>query len=86
MKRDHCHITGKYRGPAHWSCNVNLELSKKLFVIFHGFKGYDSHLFMKEIDNSDVKINVIPNGLEKYMALMINKNLVFLVKKLVKTL
>ena len=20
--RDHCHITGKYRGTAHWSCNV----------------------------------------------------------------
>ena len=19
--RDHCHITGKYRGAAHWSCN-----------------------------------------------------------------
>ena len=27
--RDHCHITGKYRGTAHWSCNVNLKLSKK---------------------------------------------------------
>ena len=22
--RDHCHITGKYRGAAHWSYNVNL--------------------------------------------------------------
>ena len=19
--RDHCHITGKFRGPAHWNCN-----------------------------------------------------------------
>ena len=27
--RDHYHITGKYRGAAHWSCNVNLKLSKK---------------------------------------------------------
>ena len=25
--RDHCHITEKYRGAAHWSCNVNLKLS-----------------------------------------------------------
>ena len=25
--RDHCHITRKYRGAAHWSCN--LKLSRK---------------------------------------------------------
>ena len=33
--RDHCHITGKYRGAAPWSCNINLKVSKKLVVIFH---------------------------------------------------
>ena len=22
--RDHCHINGKFRGAAHWSCNINL--------------------------------------------------------------
>ena len=25
-KVNHCHITRKYREPAHWSCNVNLKL------------------------------------------------------------
>ena len=24
--RDHCHITGKYRSSAHWSCNINLKI------------------------------------------------------------
>ena len=75
--RDHCHITGKYRGAAHWSCNINLKLTKKIPVIFHNLKGFDSHLIMKEVSKSDVKLSVRPNGLEKYMAFTINTNLVF---------
>ena len=27
--RAHCHISQKCRGSAHWSCNVNLQLTKK---------------------------------------------------------
>ena len=27
--RDYCHITGKFRCAAHWSCNINLQLTKK---------------------------------------------------------
>ena len=51
--RDHCHVTGKYRGSAHWSCNVNVKLTKKVPVIFHHLKSYDSHLIMQEIDKFD---------------------------------
>ena len=32
---------------------------------------------MQKTGKFDVKVNVIPNGLEKYMAFTINKNLVF---------
>ena len=28
--RDHCHVTWKYRGCAHWSCNINLKFTKKV--------------------------------------------------------
>ena len=76
--RDQYHVTGKYRGSAYWSCNINLKLSNKVPVIFHHLKGYDTHLIMQEIGRFDVKINVKPSGLEKYMAFTIGKNLVFI--------
>ena len=66
--RDHCHITGKFRGVAHWNCNISFQLTKKVPVIFRNLRGYDSHLIFNELDKFDVKISVIPNGLEKYMA------------------
>ena len=75
--RDHCHITRKYRSSSHWSCNINLKLTKKVPVIFHNLRGCNSHLIMQDIDKFNVKINVISNGLEKYMAFKINNNLVF---------
>ena len=74
--RDHCHVTGKFRGAAHWNCNINFQLTKK--VIFHNLRGYNSHLIFNEIDKSDAKISVKPIGLEKHMAFFLNKNLVFI--------
>ena len=76
--RDHCHITGKFRGAAHWDCNINFQWTKKVSVLFHNLRGYDSHLIFNELDEFDVKISVIPNGLEKCMAFFLNKNLVFI--------
>ena len=73
--RDHCHVTGKFRGAAHWSCNINLQLTKNVPVIFHNLRGYDSHLIFCELQNFDVKIDVIPNRLEKYMAFFFKQKL-----------
>ena len=47
-------------------------------MIFHNLKGYDSHLIFKKLSKFNVKISVIPSGLEKYMVFTINKNLVFI--------
>ena len=58
--------------------NINLKLAKKVTVTFHNLKSYDSHLVAKEISKFDVKENIIPNGLEKYMAFTINEKLDFI--------
>ena len=76
--KDHCHITGKYRGSCHWSYNNNLKTSKKLVVIFHNLKGYDSHLIFKKLNKFNCNVSVIPNGLEKYMSFNLRKNIIFI--------
>ena len=76
--RDHCHVTGKYRGAAHWSCNINLKINTKVPVIFHILKGYDSHLIFKDLSKFNCKISVITNGLENYMNFTLNRDIVFI--------
>ncbi|GFV91801.1 uncharacterized protein TNCV_2974731 [Trichonephila clavipes] len=66
--RDHCHLTGFYRGPAHNSCNLKFKVPTFLPFIFHNLSGYDSHLFIKELGNNDYDINVIPENTEKYIS------------------
>ena len=92
--RDHCHITGKYRGAAHQDCNLKLRINPeeiKIPVIFHNLRGYDSRFLMQEIgaivNNNTytkngkeikMKINAIPNNMEKYMAFMLGNHLTFI--------
>ena len=90
--RDHCHITGKYRGSAHRDCNINFSLTTKIPVIFHNLRGYDSHFIMQPIsqvvkDTTWVdedgllhkhEINAIAHNFENYMAFMLVHNLTFI--------
>ena len=69
--RDHCHITGKYRGSAHQECNLKLRLNPeeiKIPVIFHNLRGYDSHFIMQQIGEITEKHTYKNNkGEEKQM-------------------
>ena len=75
--RDHCHITGKFRGAAHCDCNINFQLTKKNPVI-HNLKGYYIHLIFSELHKFNLKVDVIPNGLEKYMAFFLGRDLILI--------
>ena len=69
--RDHCHVSGKYRGAAHDKCNLKLTLSSRIPVVFHNLKGYDSHHIMQKIGQFKTGINIIPNNMEKYTSFSI---------------
>ena len=64
----------------------------KIPVIFHNLRGYDSHFIIQQIgkiaknhaykdkkgEEKNLKINAISNNMEKYIAFMLGKHLVFL--------
>ena len=49
--RDHCHLTGKYGGPAHSKCNNNVTQKQSNFIPFvsHNFSNSDCHMFFKKL-------------------------------------
>jgi len=65
--RDHCHLSGKFRGAAHNDCNLNYKIPKFFPVITHNLSGYDCHLFIKQLARKG-KVNCIPQTEEKYMS------------------
>ena len=74
-KWDHCHLTltGKYRGPVHSICNINVTQKQSNFLpfIFHKFSNYDCHLFFKKLvdkKNDKLKFDKIPKTSEEYIS------------------
>ncbi|KYQ49256.1 hypothetical protein ALC60_11679 [Trachymyrmex zeteki] len=67
--RDHCHFTGRYRGPAHANCNLNYKDSFYIPVVFHNLSGYDAHFIIKEIATAyEGHVDVLPITKEKYIS------------------
>ncbi|XP_055306814.1 uncharacterized protein LOC129571069, partial [Sitodiplosis mosellana] len=67
--RDHCHFTGKFRGPAHVSCNLNYQESREIPIIMHNLSGYDAHLFIKQLATQmEGDVNIIPSNSEQYIS------------------
>ena len=66
--RDHCHLTGKFRGAAHEDCNLKYRVPKCFPIVFHNMSGYDSHLFIKTLAKKEGDISCIPNNEENYIS------------------
>ena len=76
--RDHDHVTGRYRGAAHQSCNLKLRTQYKIPIFIHNFRGYDSHLIVTSLGKFRIrKIDIIGQGMEKYLTLSFGDHLVF---------
>ena len=47
--RDHCHLTGKFRGAALCICNLRYKVPQEIPVKIHNGSKYDYHLTIKEL-------------------------------------
>ena len=70
--RDHCHLTGKYRGPAPSNCNkiVTQKQINFLPIVLHNFSNYDCHLFFKKLvdKKNDKKFKIVPKTNEEFIS------------------
>ena len=71
--RDHCHLTGEYRGIAHNECNLQVKQKDSNFITIglHNFSNYDCHMFFKTlVDRKKDKVDfkIIPKTDEKYIS------------------
>ena len=65
--RVRCHLSGKFRGAAREVCNLKCNVPTFFPVVFHNLCGYDSHLFIKRLWNSEGDIYCIQNNEENYI-------------------
>ena len=71
--RDHCHLTGKNRGPPHNTCKNNVTQKQSNFIpfVFHNFSNYGCHIVFKKLvdkKNDKVKFAIIPKTNEEYFS------------------
>ena len=73
--KDHCHLTGEYRGAAHSECNLKLKINPKTHqvpVVFHNLRGYDAHHLMQAMANLNKEVKCVANNMEKYITFSVD--------------
>ena len=70
--RDHCHFTGKYRGAAHSSCNLQYKVPRVIPVVFHNGSAYDNHFIIRQLAKDfNGYFSCIGENTEKYISFSI---------------
>ena len=70
--RDHCHLSGKYRGAAHNTCNLNAKQHNQIPVVFHNLSHYDGKFIAQGFSRvCNYKIDVVPKSYEEYISFTI---------------
>ena len=68
--KDHCDITGMYRGAAQNSCNLKMRIKPKtdpIPVVSHNLRGYEAHHVMQAMSQLQKEVKCVANNMEKYI-------------------
>ena len=70
--RDHCHYTGKYRGAAHYICNLRYKIPEEILVVFHNGSTYNYYFIIKELAKEfEGQFECLGENTEKYIPLSV---------------
>ena len=75
--RDYFKATGRLTEVPHSKCCISFSHLKKLPIIFHDLQSRNGHLILKELNNFNLDIEVIPKNIDQYMSIIVNKNTTF---------
>ena len=67
---DHCHHTGKSRGPAHSICNLRYKVQREIPIIIHNGSKQDYHFIIKELELAEEfkgQFECLGENTEKYI-------------------
>ena len=70
--RDHCHYTGKFRGAAHYNCNLRHNVPKEIPIVFHNGSTYDYHFVIKKLaEEFKNDFECLGENIEKYVTVSV---------------
>ena len=70
--RDHCHYTGRYRGPVHLLCNLRYRIPSYIPVIFHNLLGMMLTYLLMSWGKTSKDMEVVAKNKEDYYSFSVD--------------